>query len=144
MACTMYAWTPSYDYMQSNVLYRSPALAERDMNLCSLPSQAMASCSTASRSEKRLADRRYAVHHLLSQRREREAVRRRQIYLSKVKEAGEEKRWQTRGDQVMSNRSGQANSTNKHAADITTRLHSSTKEVERGSCTYCSSGSRRT
>lgn len=61
----------------------------------------MASCANASDSTKPSLERKRARRHPLLERRENEADRRRHLFLNRVKEAGEDKRWQIRGDQIL-------------------------------------------
>ncbi|KAL8826907.1 MAG: hypothetical protein Q9191_003510 [Dirinaria sp. TL-2023a] len=89
----------------SSMLHDDPSrpsfLTLRNANPYASFHQPMASCPNASESSKRPLERKSARKHPMLERRENASVRRRNFFLNRVKEAGEDKRWQVRGDQML-------------------------------------------
>ena len=78
--------------------------------------------------------------HPIVQRREAEPVRRRQAFLRKVREAGDDKKWQTRSDQVMFGLATFAASADTLVIDPPGRLCYATKAVAGGTGKVCPNG----
>lgn len=107
-------------YIFSFLLPVQSPLAPRDVNVC--PSYPSLMASTFKNAEKTCVRSR-EHRNPVAQRRAEEPERRRQAFLKRVKDAGDDKKWQTRSDQVCINACLPLNTTNAYnIVDPTQRL----------------------
>ena len=103
-------------------------LAPRDVNVCpSYPSLMASTFKAAQKACVRSREHRDPLAH----KRAEEPERRRQAFLKRVKDAGDDKKWQTRSDQVCINVCLPLNTTNANDVVDSTQRLSFTEKAER-------------
>ena len=95
---TVLMQSPPYSYQP----FRSSPLSMRDPNICSRSSPTLETRTTSSTIDtcKSMSIKRQSKYKSMIKNKELERDKRRDMFLKKVKQSGEDRRWEARGEQV--------------------------------------------